>query len=196
MKFRYAVISISAIYFASFGLLAQTEDSSLAEESSQPETVTENPSERLVQSDPALAVPINPEKTLSVYVIPVRDAIGQPTLFAIRSGIKDAIEKNASLVILEMDTPGGELGATLDIMKTIDRFEGGTATFINEEAISAGAIIASVTRDIYFTPRATMGSSEVVTGSGQDVDDSMYLRWSIQYWESAERGRRRAIRAP
>ena len=173
MNFRYAVIFISAIYFASFGLLAQTEDSSLAEESSQPETVTENPSERLFQSDLAPAVPINPEKTLSVYVIPVRDAIGQPALFAIRSGIKDAIEKNASLVILEMDTPGGELGATLDIMKTIDRFEGGTATFINEEAISAGAIIASVTRDIYFTPRATMGSSEVVTGSGQDVDDSM-----------------------
>ena len=173
MKFRFAVIFISAIYFAGFGLFAQTEDSSLAEESSQSETVMENPSERLVQSDPDLAVPIDPEKTLSVYVIPVKDAIGQPTLFAIRSGIKDAIEKNASLVILEMDTPGGELGATLDIMKTIDRFEGGTATFINEEAISAGAIIASVTRDIYFTPRATMGSSEVVTGSGQDVDDSM-----------------------
>ena len=169
MKFRYAVTFISAIYFASFGLLAQTEDSSLAEESSQPETVTENPSERLFQSDPALAVPINPEKTLSVYVIPVRDAIGQPTLFAIRSGIKDAIEKNASLVILEMDTPGGELGATLDIMKTIDRFEGGTATFINEEAISAGAIIASVTPGHLLYPKSDdgeLGSSDWF-GSGR-----------------------------
>tara|TARA_B100000900_G_scaffold370271_1_gene348667 strand:- start:5385 stop:6938 length:1554 start_codon:yes stop_codon:yes gene_type:complete len=173
MKFRFVVIFISTVIFASFDLVAQTKDSSLVEESSQSETVTENPSERLVQSYPDLGVPIDPEKTLAVYVIPVKNAIGQPTLFAIRSGIKDAIEKNASLVILEMDTPGGELSATLDIMKTIDRFEGGTATFINEEAISAGAIIASVTRDIYFTPRATMGSSEVVTGSGQDVDDSM-----------------------
>ncbi len=109
----------------------------------------------------------------SVYVIPIKDAIGRPTLFAIRSGIKDAIEKGASLVLFEMDTPGGELGSTLEIMKTIDRFEGGTATFINEEAISAGAIIAAVTEDIYFMPRATMGSSEVVTGTGQDVDESM-----------------------
>ena len=154
---------ISTVIFASFDLVAQTKDSSLVEESSQSETVTENPSERLVQSYPDLGVPIDPEKTLAVYVIPVKNAIGQPTLFAIRSGIKDAIEKNASLVILEMDPPGGELSATLDIMKTIDRFEGGTATFINEEAISAGAIIASVTRDIYFTPKSDdgeLGSSD------------------------------------
>jgi membrane-bound serine protease (ClpP class) len=108
-----------------------------------------------------------------VYVIPIEGPIGKPTLFTIRSGIKDAIEKEASLVLFEMDTPGGELNSTLEIMKVIDRFEGDTATFINEEAISAGAIIASVTRDIYFMPRATMGSSEVVTGTGQDVDDSM-----------------------
>ena len=108
-----------------------------------------------------------------VYVIPIQDAIGRPTLFAVRSGIKDALETDVDLVLFEMDTPGGELGSTLEIMKAIDRFDGKTATFINEEAISAGAIIASVTQDIYFMPRATMGSSEVVTGTGQDVDESM-----------------------
>ena len=108
-----------------------------------------------------------------VYIIPIEGAIGRPTLFSTRSGIKDAIEKDADLVLFEMDTPGGELNSTLEIMKVIDRFEGDTATFINEEAISAGAIIASVTKDIYFMPRATMGSSEVVTGTGQNVDDSM-----------------------
>ena len=96
-----------------------------------------------------------------VYIIPIEGAIGRPTLFSTRSGIKDAIEKDADLVLFEMDTPGGELNSTLEIMKVIDRFEGDTATFINEEAISAGAIIASVTKDIYFMPRATMGSSEV-----------------------------------
>ncbi len=173
MKFRFAVPTLIAVFLAGSHLLAQTEEPAPAEVPTTPESATEDPSKLLSQGVPDLAAPIDPKKTLSVYVIPVKDAIGQPTLFAIRSGIKDAIEKNASLVLLEMDTPGGELGATLDIMKTIDRFEGDTATFINEEAISAGAIIASVTKHIYFNPRATMGSSEVVTGSGQDVDDSM-----------------------
>ena len=109
----------------------------------------------------------------SVYVIPIQGAIGRPTLYGVRTGIKEAIEKKVDLLLFEMDTPGGELGSTLEIMKAIDRFDGKTATFINEEAISAGAIIASVTQDIYFMPRATMGSSEVVTGTGQDVDESM-----------------------
>lgn len=109
----------------------------------------------------------------TIYVIPIQDAIGRPTLFGIRSGIKDAIEKQVDLVLFDMDTPGGELFTTLEILKVIDRFDGKTATFINEEAISAGAIIASVTQDIYFMPRATMGSSEVVSGSGTDIDESM-----------------------
>ncbi len=144
---------------------AETKESPAEEPVSEPNSAAE-----AVQG---VVLPADPSKTLSVYVIPVKDMIGRPTLFAIRSGIKEAIEKKASLVLLEMDTPGGELGSTLEIMKTIDRFEGDTATFINEEAISAGAIIASVTKKIYFTPRATMGSSEVVTGTGQDVDESM-----------------------
>lgn len=173
MKLRFAVLTLIAFLLPSNGLFAETEEPSPVETVPVSDSATDYPPNVTSQEDSDAIAPIDPEKTLSVYVIPVKDAIGQPTLFAIRSGIKEAIEKNASLVLLEMDTPGGELGATLDIMKTIDRFEGDTATFINEEAISAGAIIASVTQDIYFTPRATMGSSEVVTGSGQDVDDSM-----------------------
>ena len=58
--------------------------------------------------------------TFVVYVIPIEGPIGKPTLFTIRSGIKDAIEKDASLVLFEMETPGGELNATLEIMKVIE----------------------------------------------------------------------------
>ena len=51
-----------------------------------------------------------------VYIIPIDGAIGRPLLFAIRSGIKDAIEKDVDLVLFEMDTPGGELNSTTEIM--------------------------------------------------------------------------------
>ena len=109
----------------------------------------------------------------SFYVIPVVDAIGPPTLFAIRNGVKAAIEEEYDYVVLDMDTPGGRLDVTLDILDVLDRFPGRTMTFIRSEATSAGAIIASVTNEIYFSPRATMGSSEVVSGSGEDIDESM-----------------------
>jgi membrane-bound serine protease (ClpP class) len=175
MKLRSAVILVIASLWGGFSLFAQ--ESNFSDEEAE-NTVAE---EEINNGEPVDAISdavgvlseTDTSDTFTVYVIPIKDAIGQPTLFGIRSGVKDAIEKGADLVLFEMDTPGGELFTTLEIMKIIDRFDGKTATFINEEAISAGAIIASVTQDIYFMPRATMGSSEVVTGTGEDVDESM-----------------------
>ena len=110
---------------------------------------------------------------MRAYVIPVQTQIGKPTLFAIRAGIKEAISAKADVVLLDMDTPGGELGVTLEIMKILDRFPGKTVTYVSGDAISAGAIIASVTQEIYFEGKATIGSAEPVSGAGQDIDESM-----------------------
>ncbi|MDG2256545.1 MAG: hypothetical protein P8L49_16505 [Opitutaceae bacterium] len=177
MKICLAILIAITSLSGGFSLFAQ--DSNVAEEVVG-NTGTEDESSSVESTDvkdeavlAESALSRDKSETFTVYVIPIQDAIAQPTLFGIRSGVKDAIEKGADLVLFEMDTPGGELFTTLEIMKVIDRFDGMTGTFINEEAISAGAIIASVTQDIYFMPRATMGSSEVVTGSGEDVDESM-----------------------
>ena len=110
---------------------------------------------------------------MRAYVIPVKTQIGKPTLFAIRAGIKEAIGAKADIILLDMDTPGGELNVTLDIMKILDRFPGKTVTYVSGDAISAGAIIASVTQEIYFEGKATIGSAEPVSGAGQDIDESM-----------------------
>jgi membrane-bound ClpP family serine protease len=55
----------------------------------------------------------------SAFVIPVRDQIGPPILDILRRGMKEAIERQVDLIILDMDTPGGELGVTLEIMQEI-----------------------------------------------------------------------------
>ncbi|EDY83047.1 hypothetical protein VDG1235_2671 [Verrucomicrobiia bacterium DG1235] len=117
---------------------------------------------------------VSPESAGSkFYVIPVEGPIGQPTLFAVRGGVKTAIDEGYDAVVLDMDTPGGRLDSTLEIMEILDRFPGRTMTFVNDEAISAGAIIASVTDEIYFTSKAVIGSAEPVTGQGQDINESM-----------------------
>ena len=66
--------------------------------------------------------------------------------------LKDAIREKAELVILDMDTPGGELGVTLEIMEEIienlEKFDGKIITYVNDEAISAGAYIAIATSEM------------------------------------------------
>ena len=65
---------------------------------------------------------------ITAFQIPVRDQIGPPILDILRRGLKDAIRDKADLVILDMDTPGGELGVTLEIMEEIienlEKFDG------------------------------------------------------------------------
>jgi len=110
------------------------------------------------------------------YVIPVQDEISQPTLFIIRRGLKEAIAQKADVIVLDMNTPGGRLDATLDIMEALGKFPGQTFTFINKDAISAGAFISATTNEIWFAPNGVIGASAPVASSGQDIDETMRLK--------------------
>jgi membrane-bound serine protease (ClpP class) len=109
-----------------------------------------------------------------VLVIPVRDQIADPILYIIRRGLKSSGKND--LVVLDMETPGGALGSALEIMKALDQFEGRTATYVNGEAISAGAFISAVTQDIYFAPKGVIGAAAAVSAEGADIPETMRLK--------------------
>lgn len=111
---------------------------------------------------------------VKIYVIPVHDEIAEPTLFMIRRGVKEAEAAGAQFVVLDMNTPGGSLGVTLDILKILqEKFKGRSVTLVDSEAMSAGAIIASATDRIYFTPHGIIGAAAPVTSEGKDIDTTM-----------------------
>ncbi|MGH8021237.1 MAG: NfeD family protein [Opitutaceae bacterium] len=110
----------------------------------------------------------------TIYVMPVHDQVGQPTLYIVRTGVKEAIEAGAEYVVLDMKTPGGALDVTLEIMRILnERFEGRTATYINDEAVSAGALIAAATDEIYFAPGGVIGAAAPVSATGEAIDETM-----------------------
>lgn len=123
---------------------------------------------------------------VDVYVIPITEAIDKPNLFILRRGLKEAIEKDIDMVLLEMDTPGGRVDITIEMMEMLARFEGITATYVNDEAISAGSFITAATQEIYFAPTGKIGASAVIMGGGQEVPETArlkiesYLRASIR----------------
>lgn len=108
-----------------------------------------------------------------VYRVPITAAISKPNFFILRRSVKQAMEKDVQVIVIDMDTPGGRLDVTLDMMETLDRFAGDTITYVNKDAISAGAYISMVTDAIYFAPNGVMGAAAVVAGSGQEIDESM-----------------------
>lgn len=125
----------------------------------------------LCAAEPAPAAA--PARKMVVYVIPVREEINKPTLYILRRGLKEAIEQKADAVVLDMDTPGGALDVTFDIMEALDKFPGLTLTYVNKEAMSAGAFISAATAEIYFAPNAVIGAAAPVLATGGDVDKTM-----------------------
>ncbi|MBC8040069.1 MAG: hypothetical protein H7Y06_05965 [Opitutaceae bacterium] len=111
-----------------------------------------------------------------VYVIPVKEEINTPTFYIIRRGLKEAIEQKADVVVLDMETPGGRLDVTFEIMEALEKFEGETITFVNKEAISAGAFISATTKEIWFAPRGIIGAAAAVSSDGKDIDETMQLK--------------------
>lgn len=76
-----------------------------------------------------------------------------------------AEEEHASLVILEIDTPGGLVSAMFDIKEVILDSPIDTAVFVNKRALSAGAFIALSAKYIFMAEGATIGAATPVIPS-------------------------------
>lgn len=54
------------------------------------------------------------EGSLKVTVVPIKMGIGKPSLFLLRRSVKNALENNADVLVLDMDTPGGGVMEALE----------------------------------------------------------------------------------
>ena len=147
------------------------------------------------------SVPEEQRSSVDVYVIPIQGMIDKPNLYILRRGLKEAIRNDIEMVVLDMDTPGGRVDICLEMMEALDRFDGVTATYVNEDAISAGSFIAASTKEIYFAPRGKIGASAVIQGTGEDVPETArlkmesYLRANIRVMAEDKPQRADVIRA-
>ncbi len=123
------------------------------------------------RADPVSVPP--PSSPAKVLVIPVRAQISEPELYILRRGIKQAIEDRTDTLILDMETPGGALDVTFEMLKALEKFPGRTVTYVHNEAISAGALIAAGTDEIHFAPGAVIGAAAPVLATGGEIDESM-----------------------
>lgn len=94
-----------------------------------------------------------------IYVLPIRGPIEPALLYVVRRGVAEATAKNADAVFFPMDTPGGAVNVTEDIIDLIARMEMPTYTFVEHNAISAGAIIALASDYIYMAPGSKIGDA-------------------------------------
>jgi membrane-bound serine protease (ClpP class) len=122
------------------------------------------------------------EPVKSVFILPVRDDIMTPMTYLVRRGVKQAIEAKADLLLLDMETNGGRLDSTEEIIKALAQFKGETVTFVNQKAFSAGAFIAVATQKIFMAPQSVIGAAAPIMmapgGGPQDIPETVQAKTS------------------
>jgi len=129
----------------------------------------------LERTEKSATSPASPSR---IYVIPVKSDIDASIVYVIRRGVKEAIANDADALVLHMDTYGGRVDKTEEITSILRQFpdQAETYTFIDTKAISAGAYIASATRNIYMAPASVIGAAVPVMmtpgGGAQEMNES------------------------
>ncbi|MHB8519364.1 MAG: NfeD family protein [Limisphaerales bacterium] len=112
-----------------------------------------------------LASPVSPATAAAnttvkkVYILPVRDDIMPPMVYLVRRGVKEAMAANADLLVIDMQTNGGRVDVTEEIIGILKKFKGETVTFVDDRAFSAGAFIAVATQKIFMAPGSVIGAA-------------------------------------
>ena len=112
----------------------------------------------------------------TVVLIRLDGAIDGVSARFIARGLDTAVEQDAQLVVLMLDTPGGLLDATRDIVASILASEVPVAVYVAPEgarAASAGTFIGASADILAMAPATNIGAAAVVQADGSDLPETL-----------------------
>lgn len=122
------------------------------------------------------------DNTPLIYKINIKQEIGSASWHHLQNGLYQAQQKKADYILLEMNTYGGTV-LDADSMRTaILNSSIPVHVFINNNAASAGALIAIACDKIYMRNSANIGAATVVDMTGEKAPDKYqsYMRSLIR----------------
>ena len=112
--------------------------------------------------------------TANIKVLHVEGTIEPIVADYIERGIDEAEEENATACIIELDTPGGLLGATEEIVQKIMNADVPIIVYVSPKgswAASAGTFITVSAHIAAMTPGSTIGAAHPVAGGGEEIPE-------------------------
>ena len=119
--------------------------------------------------------------------IRVEGAISPVTTNYVRRGIEAARERGAPALLVELDTPGGLLESTKEIVQAIYEAGRPVIVYVSPEgarAASAGTFITLAAHVAAMAPSTTIGAASPVTMGGGGQQDTVMQKKLFEYAES------------
>ena len=126
----------------------------------------------LLTSGVQAQVPAEPHAlviTVAGVINPVKDRY-------IKRAIEESVEAGAALLIIRLDTPGGLLNSTRDIVEQLLSSPVPTAVYVSPagaRAGSAGTFITAAANFAVMAPGTNIGAATPVSSTGQDLDETL-----------------------
>lgn len=123
-----------------------------------------------------------------IYTYDIKEMIAAPIWRTTKLAFEEAYEMGADLMLIDMNTYGGEVGAADSIRTFLLNARIPVYVFINDNAASAGALISIACDSIYMKPGAKIGAATVVNQSGEEVPDKFqsYMRATMRATAEAQ----------
>jgi membrane-bound serine protease (ClpP class) len=136
----------------------------------------------LVLSSQVMAPENSRSDTVLVYTFAIKENIAAPAWRTTQEAFEEAAELGADVMILHMNTYGGEVSAADSIRTKLLNSPIPVHVFIDDNAASAGALIAIACDSIYMRQGAKIGAATVVNQTGEQVPDKYqsYMRATMR----------------
>jgi len=117
--------------------------------------------------------PASAQNNASPAIIMTADGpIMPPMLEYIKRGVETAEQRNAEVLVIQLNTPGGDLLTTLDIIAIIRASNVPVVIYVsprNAIAGSAGALITMAGHASAMAPETSIGASSPISSSGENL---------------------------
>jgi membrane-bound serine protease (ClpP class) len=111
-----------------------------------------------------------------VMIIELQGPISSGAATNLTRGIKEAEDRGASLVIVQLDTPGGLVVSMKTMVKTIMNSSVPVVVFVSPKgagAASAGVLVTISAHIAAMAPGTNIGAAHPVSGDGQEIGETM-----------------------
>ncbi len=117
------------------------------------------------------ATQTGPDTTAVVYKCDIKKNIAAPLWRSVKKSFDEADSIDADFMLIHMNTYGGQVDIADSMRTLILNYDIPVLVFIDNQAISAGALIAISADSIYMRSGASIGAATVVDQTGQKMPD-------------------------
>ncbi len=104
-----------------------------------------------------------------VIVVPIQGTVDDGMAHLVQRAVAEANATHARELVLDVNTPGGLVGAAFDIRDAMFSAQMPTLAYVSQRAYSAGALITLSAEKIVMAPGASIGAAEPIPNDPKHV---------------------------